>query len=49
MKSLNIKKCIDCITCLAHSLHRACEAVRIENNLANDFISCFKKILKKII
>ena len=31
------------VTCLAHSLHRACEAVRIEN----DFIFCFKKILKK--
>ena len=35
------------VTCLAHSLHRACETVRTENDLANDFISCFKRILKK--
>jgi len=30
------------VACLTHSLHRACEAIRIEN----DFISCFKKYCK---
>jgi len=35
------------VTCLAHSLHRVCEAVRDEFSMANEFILQIKKLLKK--
>lgn len=35
------------VTCLAHALHRVCEAVRDEFNSANEFIAQFRKVLLK--
>ncbi|PSN56646.1 hypothetical protein C0J52_10817 [Blattella germanica] len=35
------------VTCLAHALHRVCESIRNEYNIANEFISALKKILLK--
>jgi hypothetical protein len=33
--------------CLAHALHRVCESIRQDFCLVNEFVSHFKKILKK--
>ena len=35
------------ITCLAHSLHRVCESIRINNEETDKFIALMKQILSK--
>ena len=35
------------VTCLVHALHRVCESIRNEYDIANQFISALKKILLK--
>lgn len=35
------------VTCIAHALHRVCEAIKDEYSYANEFLSCIKKLLKK--
>jgi len=35
------------VTCIAHALHRVCEAVRVEYSKANNFICEMKKVLLK--
>lgn len=35
------------VTCLVHALHRVCESIRNEYDIANEYISALKKILQK--
>ncbi|PSN53779.1 hypothetical protein C0J52_06238, partial [Blattella germanica] len=42
-----LKPLLKHVTCLAHALHRVCESMRNEYNIANEFISALKKILLK--